>query len=67
MREQKREMAEIIAKHTGKPLDLVSAHLKRPRYMNSYEAVEYAIIDEVLESSSSTFRRIDQKTAQVDA
>jgi len=39
---------EIIAKHTGKPLDRVQKDTDRDYFMSSKESLEYGIIDEVI-------------------
>ena len=39
---------EIIAKHTGQPIDKIAAETERDRYMTAEEAHQYGLIDEVL-------------------
>jgi ATP-dependent Clp protease protease subunit len=39
---------EILAKHTGQPLEKIAAETERDRYMTADEAKEYGLIDEVL-------------------
>jgi ATP-dependent Clp protease protease subunit len=41
---------EIIAKHTGQPLEKVSADTERDYFLSSEEAAEYGIIDRVITS-----------------
>ena len=45
----KRLLEEITAKHTGQPLDRVAKDMDRDYYMTAEEAVEYGIIDRVIE------------------
>jgi len=45
----KRLMEGITSKHTGQPLDRVAKDMDRDYYMTSAEAVEYGIIDRVIE------------------
>ncbi len=45
----KRLMEEIMAKHTGQPLEKVTKDMDRDYYMTSQEAKEYGIIDRVIE------------------
>ena len=45
----KRLMEEIMAKHTGQPLEKVTKDMDRDYYMTSEEAKEYGIIDRVIE------------------
>src|SRR5437773_176502 len=44
----KRRLEEIIAQHTGQPLDKVSKDMERDYFMNPDEAQEYGIIDRVI-------------------
>ena len=39
---------EILAKHTGQPIDKIAAETERDRYMTADEAHQYGLIDEVL-------------------
>jgi ATP-dependent Clp protease, protease subunit len=45
----KRKLEEIMAKHTGKELDKVGRDMDRDYFMTAQEAVEYGIIDNVIE------------------
>lgn len=42
---------EILAKHTGQPLEKISLDTERDYFMSSNEAKEYGIIDEVIEKA----------------
>ena len=46
----KRTMEEIIAGHTGQPLDKVSKDMERDYFMTAEEAKQYGIIDTVIAS-----------------
>jgi ATP-dependent Clp protease protease subunit len=46
--EIRRKLDEIIAKHTGQPLEKVSHDTDRDYFMSAEEAVEYNIIDRVI-------------------
>lgn len=48
----KQRLNEIIAKCTGRPLEKVAADTERDRYLNAEEALEYGLVDEVLDESS---------------
>ncbi|NLN19592.1 MAG: ATP-dependent Clp endopeptidase proteolytic subunit ClpP [Firmicutes bacterium] len=44
---------EIIARHTGRPLEAVQQDTERNYYMSAEEAVAYGLIDDVLRSSKA--------------
>lgn len=46
----KRSLNEILAKHTGQPLERIEEDADRDFYMSSEEAKAYGMIDEVVES-----------------
>jgi len=48
----KRRMEEIVAEHTGQPLEKVSKDMERDYFLTAAEAVEYGIIDAVLSNRS---------------
>jgi ATP-dependent Clp protease protease subunit len=43
-----RRMVEILAHHTGRSIDEVSADIERDRYMTAEEAKDYGLIDEII-------------------
>ncbi len=45
---------QILSTHTGQPLERVKADTDRDHFMSGAEAVEYGILDEVLESRASS-------------
>jgi len=44
----KQRMEEIVAQHTGQPLEKVSKDMERDYFMTPEEAIEYGLIDKVL-------------------
>ncbi|HLY94958.1 MAG TPA: ATP-dependent Clp protease proteolytic subunit [Gaiellaceae bacterium] len=48
-----RQMAEVIARHSGRDVEQVMADIDRDRFMTPDEAVEYGLIDEVLDKVSA--------------
>jgi ATP-dependent Clp protease protease subunit len=44
----KRRLEEIIAQHTGQPLDKVAKDMERDYFMTADDAKEYEIIDKVV-------------------
>ena len=43
-----RQMAELISRHSGRPVERVMEDIDRDRFMTPEEAVEYGLIDDVL-------------------
>jgi len=43
-----RRMAEILARHTGQPVEQVMADIDRDRFMTPDEAVAYGLVDEIV-------------------
>ena len=46
----KREMAELIAEHTGQTFEQISKDSDRDRWMTAQQAKDYGIVDHVIES-----------------
>ncbi len=46
----RRRLDEIIAKHTGQPLEKVSADTERDYFLSAEQAAEYGIVDRVITS-----------------
>ena len=46
----RQRLNEIMAKHTGKPLDVISHDTERDFFMGAQDAVKYGIVDKVLVS-----------------
>jgi ATP-dependent Clp protease protease subunit len=40
---------DIMAKHTGKPVDVIQKDTERDFYLDATQAVEYGLVDQVLE------------------
>jgi ATP-dependent Clp protease protease subunit len=47
--ELKRRVEQILADHTGQPLERVAADTDRDHFMTAAEAADYGLIDQVLE------------------
>ncbi len=54
---------EILAEHTGQDFEVIEHDTDRDYWMTAHQAVEYGIIDEVLEPTSAD----DEKSAKDDA
>ena len=46
----KKRLNEILAANTGKPVDVIAADTERDHYMSAREALEYGIIDKIIEN-----------------
>jgi ATP-dependent Clp protease protease subunit len=57
--ETTRRMAEIIARHSGKPVDQVLRDIDRDRFMTPEEAIEYGLVDAVMASRSPLPARVE--------
>jgi ATP-dependent Clp protease, protease subunit len=47
-RKHKQEMAELIAEHTGQPLEKIVTDSDRDRWFTAAEALEYGFVDQVI-------------------
>ncbi len=45
----KQNLNELIAKHTGQPVEKIEEETERDRYLTAAEALEYGLVDELLE------------------
>ena len=50
--EMVQRMAEVIARHSGQPLEQVMKDIDRDRFMSPEEAVEYGLVDAVMPSAA---------------
>jgi ATP-dependent Clp protease protease subunit len=50
--EMRQRMAEIIARHSGRPIETVLEDIDRDRFMSPQEAVEYGLVDSILEPTA---------------
>jgi ATP-dependent Clp protease protease subunit len=57
----KRVINEILAKHTGQPIEKIMSETERDRYMTADEAKDYGLIDEVLHETSPEDKDKDKK------
>lgn len=46
----KQKLNEILAKNTGKPIDVIERDTDRDNYMTAQEALEYGLIDTIIEN-----------------
>jgi ATP-dependent Clp protease protease subunit len=50
----KRLLNEILARHTGKSLDVIETETERNHYFNANEARDFGLVDEVLIKSAES-------------
>lgn len=48
----KRKLNELLAQHTGQPLETIEADTERDFFMSAFEAKEYGLIDQVISKES---------------
>ena len=46
------KLNELLAKHTGQSVEKIELDIDRDRYMSAEEAVQYGIIDKVIQQKS---------------
>ena len=49
----KNELNELIARHTGQPLERIERDTDRDFYMSPEEAIEYGLIDGMIETTAA--------------
>ena len=50
---EKKRLNEILASHTGRPIDQIEAETERNRYFTAQEAKDFGLVDDVLVKMSS--------------
>ena len=53
IKDLKKELYDILAKHTGKDYDTIEKDSDRDNWMTALQAKEYGLVDEVLARASS--------------
>lgn len=48
------KLNELMAKHTGQPLETIQSDTERDNFMNAQQSKEYGLVDEVLENRELT-------------
>mgnify|MGYP001823800560 FL=1 len=48
------KLNQLMAEHTGQPLETIERDTERDRFMDAHQSKEYGLIDEVLESRAAT-------------
>ena len=58
----KQKLNELLAKHTGQPLEKVERDTDRDNFMSSEAAKEYGLIDEVIATRADAFKAMSKET-----
>ena len=61
----RRRLNEILSKHSGQPLDDIQHDTERDNFMDSNEALDYGLIDEVL-TERTTIQVTDAQTQELE-
>lgn len=64
LRKTNAEVVRLLSKHTGHGEEQVARDISRPKYFNPYEAIEYGIIDRVLEPEEEEVRAVVRAAQQ---
>jgi ATP-dependent Clp protease protease subunit len=56
------KMNELMAKHTGQPLERIERDFDRDRYMSAEEAKEYGLVDQIVTSRGEIIESSQQPT-----
>jgi ATP-dependent Clp protease, protease subunit len=51
---KRREIVELLAQNTGKPIEKIERDMERMFYLTAQEAQEYGLIDRVLDNTKAT-------------
>ena len=62
---EKQRLNEILAKHTGQPLEAIEKETERDRYFTAQEAKEFGLVDEVLAKMTPPRRSRRDQRAEV--
>jgi len=57
----KKMLNELLAKLSGQPVEKISAETERDRYLTAEEALQYGLIDEVLQLEEAGRKKTDDK------
>lgn len=58
LRKTNTAVTRLLSRHTGKGMQQIAEDIRRPRYFNPYEAIEYNLIDKVLEPEEAALKQI---------
>lgn len=57
---------EILAKHTGQPIEVIERDTQRDRYLTGQQARDYGLVDEVLSKPDKEKEKADKDKAEKD-
>lgn len=64
IRKTNANVVSLLAKHTGHSEEKIAKDIQRPRYFDPYEAVEYGLIDRVLEADDDAVKKVVRMQVQ---
>ena len=60
----KKRLNDILATHTGKPVDQIDIDADRDNYMSAKEATDYGLVDRVLENRKDLGEEEESKDSE---
>jgi ATP-dependent Clp protease protease subunit len=61
----KSRVNEILAFHTGRPIEVIERDTERDFYLNSQQAVEYGLVDQILEPPKGRNIAIEERDKEI--
>jgi len=55
----RKRLNELMAEHTGQPIDVIERDTERDRFMNADQSKDYGLIDEVVGARSAAAKAVD--------
>jgi ATP-dependent Clp protease protease subunit len=57
MERERQRLNEILAKHTGQPIERIAKETDRDKYFHAFEAKEFGLVDEVVQRQNTAEKK----------